>query len=779
MQNFSGDSSPIPHPQFVKYGKRIATEGLFAVKAEASTDSVNKLGEYLSPAGAWAFALGTSIGWGSFVITSNTYLLGAGPAGSVLGMLVGAVVMLVIARNYHYLMNRHPDAGGAYSYATHAFGHDYGFLTAWFLGLTYLAILWANATSIPLFARYFVGDFFQSGFHYSLFGYDIYFSEALLSIAALLFAGALCIGAKRFASGLMIGLAVAIVVGICLCFGVSIAGVQGQAGAFDPAFAPDGNALAQVVMIACISPWAFIGFESISQSTEEFSFSRTKSFKVLVTAVVMTTALYIFVTLLSVTAYPPQFDSWYDYIGNLGSLQGIEGLPAFYAASCYLGDAGVSILYVVLFALIVTSLIGNITALSRLVFALARDSILPGPLASLNRKGIPYKAIGAIVAVSCIVPFLGRTAIGWIVDVTTIGATITYGFVSAAAIRTARRNHDRVETWTGIAGLAIMIVMGALLVLPNLFASSSLAQESYFLFITWSLLGLIFFHRILRRDPEKRFGDSVVVWIALLAFVMFMSFVWMEERFETVSTDAMTELRAYYEEGTDADGTPEDADRHFSIQLQKVHAADMANTFVVLCLFALSFGVMISNYSYMRRKQLEDELLLEVERMRADTDPLTGVKNKTAYVERELDISMRIENGTMGPFALGVFDLNDLKVTNDTLGHAMGDELIREACKVVCDTFKRSPVFRTGGDEFVVIADGADYPCYRELLESLLAISRENCQTGGVVIAGGMTEFDPEHDNEVQSVFRRADELMYEQKAALKELAAAPAQTKA
>ena len=115
-----------------------------------------RLTRNLSPLGAWAFSIGTSIGWGSLVVTSNTYLAQAGPLGSTVGMIAGGLIMLVIAANYAYLMNVYPDAGGAYHYASEILGHDYGFLTAWYLSLTYLAILWANATSIPLFARYFL-----------------------------------------------------------------------------------------------------------------------------------------------------------------------------------------------------------------------------------------------------------------------------------------------------------------------------------------------------------------------------------------------------------------------------------------------------------------------------------------------------------------------------------------------------------------------------------------------------------------------------------------------
>ena len=117
----------------------------------------NKMTRNLTPLSAWAFSIGTSIGWGSLIVTSKTYLAKAGPMGSTFGMLVGGAVMLIISVNYAYMMNIYPDAGGAYTFTKIVFGHDYGFLTAWFLSLTYLAILWANATSVPLFARYFLG----------------------------------------------------------------------------------------------------------------------------------------------------------------------------------------------------------------------------------------------------------------------------------------------------------------------------------------------------------------------------------------------------------------------------------------------------------------------------------------------------------------------------------------------------------------------------------------------------------------------------------------------
>ena len=60
----------------------------------------NSMHKHISQLQAWAFAIGTSVGWGSLVVTSSTYLAQAGPAGSCLGLLAGAVVMLFISYNY-------------------------------------------------------------------------------------------------------------------------------------------------------------------------------------------------------------------------------------------------------------------------------------------------------------------------------------------------------------------------------------------------------------------------------------------------------------------------------------------------------------------------------------------------------------------------------------------------------------------------------------------------------------------------------------------------------
>ena len=156
----------------------------------------------------------------------------------------------------------------------------------------------------------------------------------------------------------------------------------------------------------------------------------------------------------------------------------------------------------------------------------------------------------------------------------------------------------------------------------------------------------------------------------------------------------------------------------------------------------------------------------EVHRARrlASVDALTGVKNKSAYVDLEKRLNERIRRGEQVRFAVVVFDLNDLKRVNDTYGHQEGDKYLKSACATICHVFKHSPVFRVGGDEFVAISQDSDYDRIEELMGEM---KRNNETVGSAVIACGMARYDG--DANVAAVFNRADERMYENKKDLKE----------
>ena len=148
----------------------------------------------------------------------------------------------------------------------------------------------------------------------------------------------------------------------------------------------------------------------------------------------------------------------------------------------------------------------------------------------------------------------------------------------------------------------------------------------------------------------------------------------------------------------------------------------------------------------------------------ANHDSLTSVRNKHAYAGMEEDLDQKIMNGDVKDFAIAVFDVNGLKDINDELGHIAGDEFIKSACEIICTTFKHSPVFRIGGDEFAVVLMGNDYRDRGVLMGKVESIVKENRRSRLVTVAGGLSAFDYKHDRCVKDVFERADSAMYENK---------------
>ena len=172
----------------------------------------------------------------------------------------------------------------------------------------------------------------------------------------------------------------------------------------------------------------------------------------------------------------------------------------------------------------------------------------------------------------------------------------------------------------------------------------------------------------------------------------------------------------------------------------------------------------ISNVDEQIRREQEYARALRM----ANQDALTGVKSKHAYAEEETKINEAIREGRQGDFAVALCDVNNLKQMNDTWGHAAGDQLLKDACMIVCQVFRHSPVFRVGGDEFVAILRGGDYEKRISLVEMLSRSNRDNVRENGPVVACGIADYDPARDDCLAAVFNRADAAMYANKKKLK-----------
>ncbi len=159
--------------------------------------------------------------------------------------------------------------------------------------------------------------------------------------------------------------------------------------------------------------------------------------------------------------------------------------------------------------------------------------------------------------------------------------------------------------------------------------------------------------------------------------------------------------------------------------------------------------------------------------MLAYQDSLTKVKNKAWYDKTSQRINEEIKEGGT-EFAIIMADLNYLKRINDTYGHEKGNEYIFGACHEMCLVFNHSPIFRIGGDEFVILLERLDYLNRNSLLTNLELIfdksandkTKEPWQQYSVAL--GMASFDPATDLSIEDVFKRADKRMYENKQKMK-----------
>jgi diguanylate cyclase (GGDEF)-like protein len=154
-------------------------------------------------------------------------------------------------------------------------------------------------------------------------------------------------------------------------------------------------------------------------------------------------------------------------------------------------------------------------------------------------------------------------------------------------------------------------------------------------------------------------------------------------------------------------------------------------------------------------------------------DALTHVKNKAWYDKVKERINGEIKAGT-AKFAIIMADLNHLKKINDTYGHEHGNDYIFGACHHICVIFDHSPVFRIGGDEFVVLLEKRDYDNRVELFEKvkdtfkMTSADETKDPWERYACALGMATYKPLQDSSMDDVFKRADDRMYKNKLEVK-----------
>ncbi len=191
----------------------------------------------------------------------------------------------------------------------------------------------------------------------------------------------------------------------------------------------------------------------------------------------------------------------------------------------------------------------------------------------------------------------------------------------------------------------------------------------------------------------------------------------------------------------------------------------------VVVLIALLYCVLITR-AYIKSKKLTENLSSALALTKRDT--LTGYSNRTAYDMRVRDLQEKLETEDDISFAVLMMDLNDLKYVNDHYGHAIGDQYIRNSCRLVRDIIP-SELYRFGGDEFALFLTGDVFDRWEESFERLQqAVTEANLLLVPNVekpsIAIGMAIHIAGSGDDMDALLRQADAAMYANKAAIKQV---------
>jgi len=456
-----------------------------------------------SPLAAWAISFGCTIGWGAFVMPGTTFLPKAGPLGTAIAFVFGSIAMLVVAINYGYMARRCKGDGGVYSYAHETFGPNQAFICSWCLVLAYGASLVANSTALALVLRNIVGPLLQVGPHYAIAGYEVYMGEALSGVLATVLAGYVCMRSSRLNAIIETVLALGMAAGTLAIIAIALRDGRVNVASVTPLFSPSSSPLAGTMAVVASVPWAYIGFETVTQMSGECAFDRSKFSRIMIAAIACGTVMYLVINTVAAAFAPQGYSGWVDYVADLDNLkrQGIVELPTFYAGYQMAGRLGVLVFGVTALCSVLTGVIGFYVVNTRLIYAMALDGALPKRFARLHASyRTPVVATLAVLLGTFALPFLGRNVLNWVIDLMSLGALIAYTYTSMGVVRHARAEENRLMSVMGMLGVALSMVCIALLIVPIPGLDTSLSRESYVILLAWVALGVNFFTPTIMRS---------------------------------------------------------------------------------------------------------------------------------------------------------------------------------------------------------------------------------------------------------------------------------------
>jgi APA family basic amino acid/polyamine antiporter len=347
-----------------------------------------------------AYGVGNIIGAGIYVLVGEA----AGLAGGMiwLAFLIGAIIALLTGLSYAELSSMYPRAASEYVFLGRAYGNRLlSFLTEWTMLVTEMVA--AAAVSVG-FAGYLSNEFNVP---------ELPTAAVLLVVLTLI-----AIGGVKDSLRLNTLLSLVAIGGLAI---VVFAGI-GKLGTVSYTVSPYG--LSGVIGAAALVFFAYIGFDNMSNISEETTDPEKTIPRGLLIAVGITTVLYILVGIATV---------------SLASLEGLASsdAPLAYAVSAPLGPIAYDILTVIALLTTFNTVLVLLIVSSRIIYGMAREGALPKSLGRISKRTRTPIVASAIILVVTLA-FLPLGKVGIIAKVTSFGSLLTFALVNIALLHLRR-----------------------------------------------------------------------------------------------------------------------------------------------------------------------------------------------------------------------------------------------------------------------------------------------------------------------------------------------------
>ena len=459
---------------------------------------------------AWdilVIAFGAMIGWG-WVVSSGGWIEKGGVLGAAIGFVLGGIMIFFVGLTYAELTAAMPQCGGEHVFSHRAMGATGSFICTWAIVLGYVSVACFEACAFPTILTYLWPGFLK-GYLYTVAGFDIYASWlAVAIVVAFLITVINIIGAKTAAILQTILTVIIGGAGILLIVASVINGdtsnLSGQMFVGDST----GSMIKNIISVAVITPFYFIGFDVIPQAAEEINVPLKKIGKMLILSVVMAVAFYALVIVAVGLVMTPD---------AIVASQEATGLVTADAMAAAFGTSAMAkVIIVGGMCGIITSWNSFMIGGSRAMYSMAESYMIPKTFAKLHPKfKTPINSLYLIGILTMIAPFAGRKMLVWISDAGNFGCCMAYCMVaiSFVTLRKKAPQMDRpykVPGYKFVGAMAILMsgLMVAMYCIPG--SGATLVAQEWIVVGGWSLLGVVFF-AICKRKYKEKFGTLVEI----------------------------------------------------------------------------------------------------------------------------------------------------------------------------------------------------------------------------------------------------------------------------